>query len=420
MRPTPLANEVGHAKQEARDDDIVAPMPTRMFLTPVGVDGRAVVGDNITDFDFEDEPVAPFYKRFGLFIGMVILPVLAGILYFGILASGLYVSETKFIVRSASSGADTTLSSLLHTPGLSRAVDETYAVSAFMTSRDITAKLEKNNGLRDLMSRPEADIFNRFPNFHSRDNTEQLYKAYLKLVDIDVDTSTGISTLMTRAYRPEDALALAKQVIAYSDEFINTLNVRAHNDSIAYAEALVKESNARLADVERRLAQYRDKEMILNPEKESGASMEILAKLSTEISRLEAALAQQLAQTPDSPAITPMREKIKSFRVELEKQRQSIAGGANSIASKLEGFERLTLERELAAKGLAAAIIELERSRQFAQTQRIYLQTIVEPNFADLPTRPRRLLSIIAVLVLSLCFYWIVKSLIDIVLEHQA
>lgn len=415
-----MANQVAQAEPDISEEGEFPSNQSRMFLSPVAPGGTAQVADGYDDADYADEPSVPFYKRFGLFIGLVLLPAFAAILYFGVIASGLYVSETKYIVRSAASGSETTLSSLLQTPGFSRAVDETFAVGAYITSRDIVAQLEKNNGLRDLMGRPEADIFNRFPNFYSRDNSEQMYKAYLKLVDIDVDTTTGISSLQTRAFRPEDALALSKHILNYSDEFINKLNVRAHNDAISYAELLVRESNARLADVEHRLAAYRNREMILDPEKESGASMEILAKLSTEISRMEATLAQQLAQTPDSPAITPMREKIKSFRTELEKQRQSIAGGANSIATKLEGFERLTLERELAAKGLAAAIIELEKSRQFAQTQRIYLQTIVEPNYADLPTRPRRLLGILAVIGACLCIFWIIKSLINIVLEHQA
>lgn len=415
-----MANQVVQAEANVVEEGEFPSSQSRMFLSPLAQGGMALAPDAYDDVDFDDAPPVPFYRRFGLFIGFVLLPAFAAILYFGIIASGLYVSETKFIVRAAASGSETTLSSLLHNPGLSRAVDETYAVSAYITSRDVATKLEKNNGLRDLMGRPEADIFNRFPNFYSRDNTEQMYKSYLKLVDIDVDTTTGISTLQTRAFRPEDALALSKHILEYSDEFINRLNVRAHNDAISYAELLVKESNLRLSDVEQRLAAYRNREMILNPEKESGASMEILAKLSTEISRMEATLAQQLAQTPDSPAIAPMREKIKSFRTELEKQRQSIAGGANSIATKLEGFERLTLERELAAKGLAAAILELEKSRQFAQTQRIYLQTIVEPNHADLPTRPRRIIGILAVIGICLCVYWIIKSLIDIVLEHQA
>jgi capsular polysaccharide transport system permease protein len=370
--------------------------------------------------DVDPEPRVSFLRRHGLFLGLVVAPALAGLLYFGWLAAGLFVSETKFIVRTASAGSEISLTSLLQNPGMSRAVDETYAVSTYMTSRDMVSKLEKERGLRDLMARSEADFLYRFPNFYSRDNAEELYKAFQRFIDIDVDTTTGITTLKTRAFRPDDALSLSRHVVEFADEFINRLNHRAHGDAIAYAEALVKETTDRLADVETRLAAYRNREMILNPEKESIASMEMLAKLSTLISKEEAVLAQQVSQTPNSPSIVPQREKIKSLRTEFDKLRETIAGGANSIATKLEGFERLILERELIAKGLAAAIIEFEKSRQNAQTQRIYLQTIVEPNLADQPTRPLRFLSILAIIAVSMMIYWIVKSIRDIILEHQA
>lgn len=393
--------------------------PVSMYFNSVIPENSALLADLGMDDDIELEPEPSFWHQHGLFIGLVALPLLLAVLYFGFIASGLYVSETKFIVRSAQSGGEVSLTSLLQTPGMSRAVDETYAVSTYVTSRDMVAKLEKERQLRAIMNRPDADFIYRFPNFYSRDNSEELYKAFQRFVDIDVDTTTGISTLRTKAFRAEDALALSKHVMEFADEFINRLNMRAHSDAIGYAETLIKETTARFADSEMRLAAYRNREMVLNPEKESIASMEALAKLSTLISKEEATLAQQIAQTPGSPTIQSQREKINSLKTEFLKLRQSVAGGENSIASKLEGFEKLMLERELSAKSLAAAVVELERSRQFAQTQRIYLQTIIVPNLADLPTRPWRILSIIFVLFCSLLVYWSIKSLRDLILEHQ-
>lgn len=361
-----------------------------------------------------------FFGRFGLFIGLVALPLLIASLYFGLIAADLYVSETKFIVRTSSSGGEATLASVLNSSGMSRAVDETYAVSTYITSRDMVARLEAERGLREFLSRSEGDFIYRFPNFWSRDNAEQLYKAFQRFVDVSVDSSTGITTLRTMGFRPGDAQNLSTNIVEFADAFINKLNERAHADAIASAQGLLREANARFAAAEKRLAEFRNREMIVDPEKESGASIQMIAALSTEIAKLEANLAQQTALTPNSPILAPMREKIRSLRNEYEKQRSFVAGAGNSIASKLEGFERLALERELGAKGLGLAQFEVEKARQAAQSQRIYLQTIVAANKAEQPARPLRLLSIMIVLGVALLLYSILKFLGDIILEHQA
>lgn len=89
------------------------------------------------------------------------------------------------------------------------------------------------------------------------------------------------------------------------------------------------------------------------------------------------------------------------------------------MASKLAEFDMLMLDRQLAAKSLEAAVAQFESARQEMQ-QQLYLETIVEPNLADQPLYPRRILSILFVLGLSLCDYWMVKGFAGTVLEHQA
>ena len=58
------------------------------------------------------------------------------ILYFGFIASDQFVSETRFMVRTASNGDSANLASFMQDQKITRATDETIAVSEFMTSRD--------------------------------------------------------------------------------------------------------------------------------------------------------------------------------------------------------------------------------------------------------------------------------------------
>ena len=65
-----------------------------------------------------------------LFLLTVILPTLLATLYFGLLASDVYVSESQFVVRSPDKPATTGLGVLLKSTGFSNAGDEVYAEEA--------------------------------------------------------------------------------------------------------------------------------------------------------------------------------------------------------------------------------------------------------------------------------------------------
>lgn len=386
----------------------LVPIAPEALPQHVGAEGRPPVA------------VQPWWRRYGLFLGLFVLPVFAALLYFGLIASDIYTSEAKFLVRASARSVAGSLSAMMPGDSMSRAADETYAVSEYMLSRDAAAELAKTAGLRDVMDRSEADMFNRYPSWFGKENEEQFYRAYRRMVDVVPDGGTGISTLVVRAYRADDAQAVAKALIAAGEKFVNKLNLRSNEDAVKFSESMVKETQLRLSDVEARLAAYRNSQLVVDPEKESTQSLAILGKMTTEISRLEATLSQQMAMAPDSPAITPLRERIAAYRTEMQKQQKNVVGGADSIASKLQGYELLILERDLAGRALAVATASLESARQEAQSQRIYLQEVTEPNLPDQALQPKRLLAIFVVAFLSLCAYWIARSFIANTLDHQA
>lgn len=346
------------------------------------------------------------------------IPALVTTIYFGFIASDVYISEAKFLVRASSRSEPGGLSILAQSQGFGRAVDETYAVIEYMESRDAAQLLARENRLREVMSRKGIDFLTRYPNFYSRDNEEQFYRAYKRMVDIAIDSSTGITTLEINASLASDANAIAKALLEKAERFVNDLNIRAHQDELAFSEDLVKQATQRLEDVERRLAEYRNTQMILDPEKEAGQSMKTLGNLSTEIAKLEASLAQQMAVTPESPTLAPLRERIKAYRAEMTKLQQKLAGDRTSIAQKLQQFEMLTLERELVAKQVTAAVIEMEKARRDAQSQKIYIQTVVEPNVPDQPLKPRRILWVVVMSIASYVLYRICKSLVESTMDH--
>lgn len=360
------------------------------------------------------------FRRNWLAIVTVCVPVALACLYFGLIAADQFISEAHFIVRTSARADVGNLASLVQGQKLSRATDETYAVSEYLTSRDAMRALATDHHLRDILSRPQADLVNRFPNAFARDTEEQLYRHFRRFLDVKIDSESGISTLRVRAFSASDAHALASALLENGEGLVNRLNARAYRDALRFATQLVEEQKSKLIEAEARLTEFRNAQKIIDPNKESAVALENLGKMMAGLMEMEAALGQQSAMAANSPSIAPMLEKIRSYRDEIAKQRSRIAGDDASMASKLAAFDGLVLDREFAARGLEASVVHLANARQDAEQQQLYLQTIVEPNLADQSLYPKRILSILFVLGVSLCVYWIAKAFIGTVWEHQA
>jgi capsular polysaccharide transport system permease protein len=399
--------------------DILQPNPIiqEIRLEPIASKGELVAGDWW-------EPVetkrVPWLRRHWIFIVLVVVPMGLASLYFGFIAADQYVSETQFIVRTSARDDAGNLAALMQNQKLSRAADETYAVNEYVVSRDAVDLLVRDHNLRTILARPEADIFNRFPNFYSRDNKEQLYHRFKRMVGSYIDTESGISTLDVRAFTPEDAQSLATALLRSGEALVNRLNARAHDNALKLASQAMDEAKARMVNVETRLTKFRNDKNVIDPNKEAAVALDALSKMTTELVRTEAAFNQLIATAPRSPMIAPMREKIISVQTEIDEQRARTVGSDAAMAAKLAEFDKLMLDRKLDAKTLEMAGTQFLAARQEAQQQQLYLETIVEPNLADQPLYPKRILSLLFVLGVSFCSYWLVRAVVGTVSEHQA
>lgn len=378
-------------------------------------------GDNeLADNVYGVQPFPSIWRRHGLFIGVFLLPVFLAVVYFGFLASDIYVSETKFILRSPGGSETGSLSSLSQGQMSGRSDDDAYALIEYITSRDAARTMETDHNMKDLMSHSGLDFLNQYPSPFLKDNQERYFQAYRNHVDATLDSVTGIVTLVTRAFRPDDAKNMALSMLQISDTFVNGLNSRSNRDAQNFAKSFLNQSQLELANVETELAAYRNTQMVLDPSKESEASLMQLGRMTTEVAKMEAALEQQRAVAPNSPSLKPLAGQIDAYRAQIDALRKTIVGDPKSIVSKIKDYELLTLQRDIATKKIALATAQFEKTRQEAQNHRIYLQTVVEPNSPDVPKQPYRLLMILAVAIVAFAIYNIAKHFVAATLEHRA
>ena len=354
------------------------------------------------------------------FLLVVVLPtLLTGIYYEGI-AADQYSSEAKFVVRSSKIQPGGGIGSLLSGVGISRAQDDTYPVNDFIMSRDAAKLLSDHQDLRAVMNRPEADFLARFPTFYSKNTFEDLFKRYKDFVNVTLDTSSGISTLAVRSFRAGDAQTIATALLADAEGLVNRMNDRARRDAITVAQSEVDRSEQRITDVQAALTQFRLKQNTLDPTKTSTGLLDLIGRMSQESASSKAQLFELIRTSPQSPQIPGLRNRIGALDRQIAEEQRKIVGGDSAIANSLGDYERLILSREFADKSLTSAIGSLETARVEAQRQQLYLERVVEPNFADDALYPRRVVSIATVLLACLLIYGIGWLLVAGVREHTA
>ena len=299
--------------------------------------------------------------------------------------------------------------------------DETNAVNAYLTSRDLVDELVKNNGLRAILDRPDADFLFRYPTFWLPNNNEYLYQRFQWMADAKVDEITSISTIEVNAFTAEDARAIASAMLGYAEALVNQMNERAYKDGLADADRSVTEAQRQFDAVEEALRAFRNETGSVDPNLVAQSKLQVIQGLSTELAEVEATIAQQTVIAPNSPSLSGLRAQAESYRKEIDKRRLEIAGSAGSEAAKLEGYEKLVLQRDLAAKALAVAQAEQTQARQDAERQHLYVQLISRPNLStDYAKYPRRGLDLLVLLAICFGIFQLLRLLGGITAEHRA
>jgi capsular polysaccharide transport system permease protein len=352
---------------------------------------------------------------------LVVAPTLSAMLYYAIIASDVYISESRFLVRSSDQQVPTGLvGQLLQTSGLaSHSQDDTYSVRDYILSRDALKELDEKLDVRRSFSSPEVDVLDRFPGFAWwKRSFENLYLYYGKHVGLEYDPVSSISVLTVRAFTAEQAYKINRELLEMSERLVNTLNDRSRRDLISFSENEVKVASDKAKDAAIALFNYRNSQAIFEPDRQAAIQLEGVAKIQQELITTETEIAQLKKLSPDNPQMGALSARADSLRAAIASQAAKVTGTHDSFSARAPAFERLALDVEFADKQLGVALAELESARADALRKQLYLETLVQPNLPDKAMEPKRVRSILTVLIISI-FGWAVASiLIASVREH--
>lgn len=355
----------------------------------------------------------------GIFLSTVVVPTLLSVIYFGFMASDVYISESRFIVRMPERQGISLIGSFLQGAGFTRSQDDSYTVHDFMLSRDALKVLENKLGIRKLFSDSSIDIFNRFDPLGLQGDFEDLYFYYPKIVSLFLDTASSITTLKVRAYKPEHAFSINKVLLDIGEELINKLNERGRQDMMTLTERQVSDAERKSTEAAIALTEYQNSKGLVDPIKQSTLQLEQVARLQTELIGAKSQLEHLETFAKNNPQIPAVKKRIQTLEQEIRSETEKVVGGSMSMVNQAPDYQRLLLEKEFADKQLASALASLENARNEMLRKQLYLERIVQPNLPDAALEPIRLRWIIATFLLSLVTWGLVSLFIAAAKEHR-
>lgn len=202
-----------------------------------------------------------------LFIATVVVPTILSIVYFGLIASDVYITESKFVVKSTDQNTTPSLDGLLGRMGVSSSNNDAWGIQSYSLSRDALSKLDKELQVKQHYSSSEIDPFNRFPTIRIWDKSfEWFHEYYLGKVAVLIDPITSVNTLTVKAYDPEIALKINQSLLSLSEELVNQLNLRARQDLMKSAQREVDIAKNKIQDISKEISLIRRKEGNKDPD----------------------------------------------------------------------------------------------------------------------------------------------------------
>ena len=348
------------------------------------------------------------------------VPTLVAAIYYGLIASDVYVSEARFAIRSATGTSTASgLSALLASPVLQTSGQDSQVVIDYSASNDMLDRLRERVDLVAHYSDGKVDPLSRLDPEATR---QELLEYYRDRVSIERESAGDVMKVRVRAFDPQTAQRIASLVIELNEDLVNRLSNRMEEDAIATARQEMERAAERVRRTAKDINRFQTANDSLSPADESAALFGRISGIETRITETRAELSEKLAYMRESSAdVVVLKNRLNALERQLRIERGRVTGtggGAGTLGTLIESFQPLVLEQEMAQQQYAVALASLESARVDAQLKKQYLVTFVEPSFPDAATEPERLIKTVTVAVFAFLAYLVGGLLWSALRDH--
>ena len=319
----------------------------------------------------------------------VFIPTLFLGLYLTFFISDMYISESSFALRSNEQQELPSIAGILF-PAASGTGTDSYIVQTHISSMDMLEKVSKQLDVFEHYSDRSKDVYSRL---WSRPTKEEFLKYWQWAVSATYDPDKGFISLQVKAYTPEMAQALNAAILGASEELVNQMNTRAHEDAIRLAQKEVVLAEKRVLAARDALQRFRDTTSMLDPSVTATGLEGVVAQLEAEAASVQAELAGVLrVMHRESPRVRNLETKLQGLSEQIGKEKARLAGldpqGGN-VSALVGDYTRLRTEEEFAQQQLVSAMSAFEMARVKAAAQSRYIVPFQPPSLPEESLYPR-------------------------------
>ena len=352
------------------------------------------------------------------FIIMVGIPTgLTGV-YYGVVASDVFVSETRYAIRTGEQAPATgLLASMLGPAATTRAGDDASIVRDYILARDMLDELDLRLDLRAHYGATTVDLLSRL----EPDATEEEFLEYYRdQVEVEVETGTDITVLTVRAFDPETARKIASEIIELSERLVNRMSERITDDTLRFARRELGQAETLVRKANQAVTRFRNESRSIDPGEETSAVLSIITSLEGQLAEAKADLLEtESIMHSDSIQVKTLQNRVAALTQQAERERARLASESGSDLTRLiDGYAPLLLDQELAQHRYSSALASLEVARADAQRKQRYLIPFVKPALPDEAIEPERLMNTLIVFCAASLVYGIGALMLASVYDH--
>lgn len=332
------------------------------------------------------------YRKSLLLTLFVIIPTILLGFYLTFVFSPMYISASYFALRSSDNSDLSAVQSFL-TSTSSGTVMDAYIIQNHITSHDMLEKVAGRIDLRGHYADPGKDLYSRLK---SNPTKEEMLAYWQWLVSVTFELDKGIISVEVKAYTPEMAKAINDVILFYSEELVNQMNTRAHEDAIRLARDELEMAEQRVLKAQAALQRFRDDKSILDPAATAKGLESVIASLESEAASLQAELNAALeVMHRNSPRAVTLQNKLNALQMQIAQEKTRLAGlnsGNTTLSSLVGDYTQLVTEEQFAQDQLVRSMGSLEIARLKAIAKSRYIVPFQPPTVPEESLYPRPLL----------------------------
>lgn len=351
---------------------------------------------------------------------IIAAPLLLAAAYLLVLAADRYVAESIIAVRQ---NADTPimmdgLTAMLGASAPATSKDE-YMLEAYILSTDMLQQLDDKLQLRERFSAPRTDLVYRLSPGASR---EKFLGYFRDRVEVVVEDNSGLMRIRTQAFDPETATALNQEIIALSERFINESSHRLAREQMAFAESELEKARAGMNVARTALLDFQNKHGVLDPMAQAQANTGVTVELQSLLAKQEAELKGLLGYlNEDTHQVRGLRAQIEGTRAQVraENVRGTAVAGGTHLNVLAGDYQQLLAEFQYAQDSYKLSLTAVESARVESTRKLKSLVQVQSPAIPEAAAHPRRLYTLMALLVGLSLLYGVVRLIVATIEDHQ-